>query len=252
MLPAITEAAKSHKKAARCPPCLLAGLSLMSTERSPHFSRSAAAQGWTLPGDPKQPPADLSHLLLQTVPHVGTAWNQVSVSNIRTPTGSYTVSVTAHIHPFSITSIRECPNVCREFPFSLALSESLFISFISIFYSTFKTSLKMTLTLLLIATALELNQPCWSPAASDNTSHSFIYQLNSLITTGQERIFLALWAYCARLVVWHQLYFAVSCSCCLPTAWKLLTRFIWSKLGEWLNTHDAVGCLKDFRQNFSI
>lgn len=163
MLSAITEAAKSHKKAARYPPCVLAGLSLMSTWRSPHFPRSAAAQGWALPGHPKQQPIDLSHLRLQTLPQLGTTWTQVSVSFTGTATRSYTVSVTVHVfYPFSIMSIRESLNICRGFPFSLSLSEPLFISVFSIFYSTFKTSFKMTLTLLLIASALELSQPCWS------------------------------------------------------------------------------------------
>lgn len=74
---------------------------------------------------------------------------------------SYAVSATAHVfYPFSIMSIRESLNVGRGFPFSLSLSEPLFISVFSIFYSAFKTSFKMTLTLLLITSALELSQPC--------------------------------------------------------------------------------------------
>lgn len=59
------------------------GLSLASIYRlealslpSPRFSRSTAARGWALTGDPKQPSVDLTRLPLQTVPQLGTAWTR--------------------------------------------------------------------------------------------------------------------------------------------------------------------------------
>lgn len=41
-----------------------------------HFSRSTAAQGWALTGDPKQPSIDLTRFPSQTVPQLGTTWTR--------------------------------------------------------------------------------------------------------------------------------------------------------------------------------
>jgi len=102
---------------------------------------------------------------------------------------------------------------------------------------------------LLLWSSVSLVDPCckWQ-----HFSLSFIYQLNSLITTGQKQIFLApcMSVLCkASSVALSIIFCLLILSCYLLIAWKLLRRFIWSELRLWLNTLSAVGYLKDFRQN---
>lgn len=102
---------------------------------------------------------------------------------------------------------------------------------------------------LLLWSSVSLVDPCckWQ-----HFSLSFIYQLNSLITTGQKQIFLAhcMSILCKVCSVALAIFFCLFIlSCYLLIAWKLPLRFIWSELSLWLNTLSAVEYLKDFRQN---